>query len=219
MENDIEELNTRISSLENHNIRLKLTKNLATEALGKSSQTTEQPNPTTSKPNAQTCSFENSGVCRRRNCGFFHPVGTCISFSKVGSCSNPSTCNLRHPNRMCFEFQRLGSCRRGDECRFRHPAEHNNITTSSNPNSFLGYGQTNQRHQNFNYNTNNQNNNFPGHLNSRYKKVNQTGMRQEARVANQNQNQTLWWNPQNLRQQNQSMQMTSHVQPVHPRQF
>ena len=75
MKKDIKKLNTRISSIENQNIRLNLTKNLATESLSKSNGNKQQSNLTTTKPKPQKCSFENSGICRRSNCEFFHPKG------------------------------------------------------------------------------------------------------------------------------------------------
>merc|ERR1711954_42376 len=133
---NLEEKNKKISALENHNTRLELIEDHATEVGKKLSDKNNQSKKTESCPAAnetKKCIFENKSSCKMRDqCQFFHPSGTCQQFSKFSTCRNEQSCIQRHPSRNCFNFESSGYCRYGDNCRFRHPVSFSN-------NTFLGH--------------------------------------------------------------------------------
>ena len=70
------------------------------------------------------CRYEDKGKCRERdNCKFYHPRGTCKTFSSEGYCRRGWKCHFRHPNGVCHQWKNTGRCSRGHRCIFRHPGE------------------------------------------------------------------------------------------------
>ena len=70
------------------------------------------------------CKYEDQVQCKeKRECPNFHPIKTCLPYSKLGNCPNMNSCNYRHPRKPCFQWQKEGKCSRGDKCYFRHPVE------------------------------------------------------------------------------------------------
>ena len=115
---DLEEKNKKISSIENHNTRLNLIKNQATEVADKTARqeriVAPKETPTQQK---KLCTFENRGTCKRKEqCQYRHPRITCQSYSRHGSCSDESSCEWRHPRTNCFQFSIDGSCSFGEKC-------------------------------------------------------------------------------------------------------
>ena len=72
------------------------------------------------------CKYEDRGRCKEgKRCTFFHPLGTCPSYSELGSCTHSHACGV------CHEWEIKGKCERKDKGKFRHPR-------SLQSNHFLG---------------------------------------------------------------------------------
>ena len=136
---DIDNLNKKVSSVENENTRLRLLTKQAEEYAKKTSKDPVNDSHRKSLSNLndkKKCFFENRGACNnKRECKSVHPIGTCQSHSKLGSCASEPNCKFRHPIRICREIENFSYCHRGDSCRFRHPIE---LLKSSNSSNFLG---------------------------------------------------------------------------------
>ena len=73
----------------------------------------------------KVCQWENTRKCRNGSqCKDFHPIKTCLSYSKIGSCLSSGPCKERHPTSICHAIQNTGNCQSGDSCRYRHQIEY-----------------------------------------------------------------------------------------------
>jgi hypothetical protein len=148
----VQELNKKISELENMNTRLKVMKGQAEEVIEKKDRANENKPKEVSenlrkddiKETKNKCKFENTGSCRKKSeCREIHPKKTCQAFSKLGSCPLESACEHRHPFGVCYAWEKNAFCREGDNCRHRHPFEM--AISKPSQDAFLGHGSPSRR--------------------------------------------------------------------------